>query len=141
MLKAYCDCSMRETQATAAAIIVTSKYFIDYMLKPLPQADTTYHGELQAVIMAMELINKNFDTPQKIKILSDCATVVHHMQYQLNKNRIPPDRKNYSDWVYLMSLCKNHTVYIEHVYAHADKRSYNMLCDVGARMILPEMTS
>ena len=63
MLKAYCDCSMRDTQATAAAIIVTSKYFIDYALEPLPKTDTTYHGELQAVILAMELINKNFDTP------------------------------------------------------------------------------
>lgn len=136
MLQAYCDCSRKGNDAAVVAIVVTSKYFIDYECKPVYDTRTSEHGELLAVILAMELVNKNFDVPQKVKIISDCKAVVQHLRFHLKAKWVPRDRKYYDDWVHLMELCEGHNVSIEHTQAHRDIRSYNTVCDIAARLTL-----
>lgn len=136
MIYAYSDCSVRHERVTIAAIVVTDTLFIDYEIKVLEGVKSTAQGELRGVILAMELINRNFKEPQEIKLWSDCISVIEQYARSLETGRVPRSRIHYDDWVNLMKISKGHHIEANHIKAHKTARSYNVICDFGVRTML-----
>lgn len=137
MLRAYCDCSKKGESIAITAIVVTGKTFIDYELRTLPDVKWTAHGELRAIQLAFELINKNFDTPQIVTVYSDCLSIVDQYSTTLEKNfEVPQNRAYYSDWVKLVEMSREHSVKIRYVRGHEKARTYHTICDYAARAII-----
>lgn len=136
MLYAYCDCSMRNDRVTIAAIVVTKLTFIDYELRVLDDIKYSAQGELRAIMLAMELVNRNFDTPQRILLQSDCKSIVDQYAWSLKHNYVYRSRQYYGDWMVLMEQSKGHEILAKHIHGHEIERSYNVICDYGARAML-----
>lgn len=136
MLKAYCDCSKKEEALAITAIIVTKRLFIDYDLRVLSDVKMTAHGELCAMQLALELINRNFNTPQEIIIYSDCESVVRQFGTTLETGLIPRNRAYYEDWVKLSEMAAGHTVTAKYIRGHEKQRTYHTICDYSARAMI-----
>ncbi len=136
MLYLYSDCSRQPSGVSVTAIVLTSRTFIGYDARVLYDVRESVQGELRAVIMGMEMIDRDFDTPQVIKIHCDCSSIVDLLEITLREETIPRVRKYRDEWVKLYGLCKKHTVLVTHVSAHKTKRNCNVVCDLGARALL-----
>ena len=136
MLYLYSDCSKQPSGLSMTALVVTGRMFIGYDAKVVYDIQDSVHGELRAIIMGMEMIDRDFDTPQSIKIHCDCSSVVSQLDTTLREGIIPRSRKYREEWVRLYALCKKHKVLVTHVTAHKIGRNCNVVCDLGARALL-----
>lgn len=136
MLKAYCDCSKKEEALAITAIIVTNRMFIDYDLRVLSHVKMTAHGELCAMQLAMELVNRSFDTPQQIILFSDCESVVRQFGMTLETGFIPKNRAYYDDWVKLKEMSAGHDITAKYIRGHDKTRTYHTICDYSARAMI-----
>lgn len=136
MLYLYSDCSRQPSGLSITALVVTGRMFIGYDARVVYDVQDSVHGELCAIIMGMEMIDHDFDTPQVIKIHCDCTSVVSQLDSTLHDGIIPKSRKYRNEWVKLYDLCKKHKVYVTHVTAHKNGRNCNNVCDLGARALL-----
>lgn len=136
MLYLYSDCSKQPSGLSMTVLIVTGRMFIGYDAKVVYDIQDSVHGELRAIIMGMEMIDHDFDTPQSVKIHCDCSSVVSQLDSTLREGIIPRSRKYRDEWVKLYDLCKKHKVLVTHVTAHKTGRNCNVVCDLGARALL-----
>lgn len=135
MLTAYSDVSVCDGGVAGTAILVSDDMLIDYALERFYGVTNSGRGELLALLLAVRLVDSNFDTPQNVTIYCDCESVVNKYKTCSRTGHVPNRWAFKSDWYRLMEIARKHNITVAHVKAHENERSLNVVCDFAARRL------
>lgn len=136
MIYAYCDCSFIAPNGSVAAILISDNEFIDFQVALHKDIRDSTQGEILAAKLALQLVERNFSTPQTIKIITDCKVVVTQINKLLSSKDDVKMGRYYKEWSCIKRMLDNHRVSVEHVIAHSKESSCNTICDRASRAIL-----
>ena len=135
MLKAYTDASASGTKAVGVAIVLSDDTLIDYSMERFYNISSSYEGELKAVVMAIRMVDANFDEPQDVTIYSDCLAVIKAANKCIKQKTARFTFRCQNDWQKFMRYAKKHRVVVKYTEAHKLERTPNMVCDYSSRII------
>lgn len=141
-IKIVCDASFRDGNAMCGYIITTPRHFISYGNEYFEGVSTSIRAELLAIVLALEDLNTVFRSKgQRIKILSDCDTVVTRCKRYLYTETIPPTEVDKDLYLRFLKATQSHHVKMWYVVGHKTARSMHIVVDYGARAFRKIMES
>lgn len=135
MLIAYSDASVINGIAVGTAMLFDGEMLVDYQIDQLPDVENTQRAEILALMMVIRMLVANYHTPQELTIYCDCNAAVYRAGTAFSTDKVPASWAYRGDLMRLRSMAYKHKVKVKYVAAHADERSYNVMCDYGARAL------
>lgn len=135
MIYVYTDGSFREGAGAHCVVAVTRRTLVGYKLDRY-EAKSSTQCELLALIDGLELINKQYNTPQVIKFYCDCESVVRILTRVLNEGKCSKRLKEYELFNKFLEMSRGHQVRISYTEGHRVDRNLNLICDMSARTLV-----